>query len=226
MIVFVASWFWMCLILFCLKVPNPTCHREGRAQDSRARDHPSCLHTSLPAWGLLIRVWVTSHTDRHQHLRGPWIPNQGDPTQGSPVARTPTLAWLRVCMLIFLPSLPRRSQVTKLWQKPQTTMGIHQRSPNEPAHEIMVLLVLCKFILQTRMRSHPVGLDVWFLVGPFVYFHTLCVRTAKALARLRGCAVLPEPLLVTYVISTIISWAGSKSGINEILVKLLKIWAP
>ena len=31
------------------------------------------------------------------------------------------------------------------------------------------------------MRSHPVGLDVWFCVGPFVYFHTSCVRTAKAL---------------------------------------------
>ena len=32
------------------------------------------------------------------------------------------------------------------------------------------------------------GLDVWCLVGPFVYFHTSCVRTAKALARLRSLA--------------------------------------
>ena len=46
-------------------------------------------------------------------------------------------------------------------------------------------------------------------VGPFVYFHTSCVRTAKALARLRGCAGSPEPSLVAYVISTIISWAAS-----------------
>ena len=30
----------------------------------------------------------------------------------------------------------------------------------EPSHEIMVLFVLLKLILQTRMRSHPVGLDV------------------------------------------------------------------
>ena len=30
----------------------------------------------------------------------------------------------------------------------------------EPCHEIMVLLVLRKLILQTRMCSHPVGLDV------------------------------------------------------------------
>ena len=76
----------------------------------------------------------------------------------------------------------------------------------------MVLFVLCKLILQTRMRSHPVGLDVWFLVGPFVYFYTFCVRTAKALSRLRGCAGSPEPSLVAYVISTIISWAGSNGN--------------
>ena len=54
----------------------------------------------------------------------------------------------------------------------------------EPSHE-MALFVLRKLILQTCMRSHSVGLDVWFLVGPFVYFHTSCVRIVKALARLR-----------------------------------------
>ena len=30
----------------------------------------------------------------------------------------------------------------------------------DPSHEIMALFVLRKFILQTRMRNHPVGLDV------------------------------------------------------------------
>ena len=84
-------------------------------------------------------------------------------------------------------------------------------SLNEPAHEIMVLFVLRKLILQTSICSHPVGQDVRCLVGPFVYFHTLCVRTAKALARLRGCADSPESSPVAYVISTIISWAGSIS---------------
>ena len=63
------------------------------------------------------------------------------------------------------------------------------------------------------MRSHPVGLDVW----PFVYFHTSCVRTVNALARLRlwrdcgsgeTAAQAPKTSLVAYVISTIISWAG------------------
>ena len=60
-----------------------------------------------------------------------------------------------------------------------------------------------------HIRSHPVGLDVWFPVWPFVYFHTLWVRTAKALARLCGCAGSPEPSLVAYMINTIISWACS-----------------
>ena len=73
----------------------------------------------------------------------------------------------------------------------------------------MALFVLHKLILQTCMRSHPVQLDIWFLVRLFVYFHTLCVQTVKALVRLRGCAGSPEPSLVAYVISTIISWAGS-----------------
>ena len=76
-------------------------------------------------------------------------------------------------------------------------------------NEIMVVFVLHKLILQTCMHSHPMGLDVWLLVGPLVYFHTSCVRTAKALVRLRGCTGSPEPSLVAYVISTIISWAGS-----------------
>ena len=79
----------------------------------------------------------------------------------------------------------------------------------EPTHEIMALFILRELILQTSMRSHPVGLDVWFLVGPFLHFHTLCVQIAKALARLREWAGSPEPSLVAYVVSTIISWAGS-----------------
>ena len=42
-----------------------------------------------------------------------------------------------------------------------------------------------------------------------VYFHFSCLRTAKALVRLHGCTGSPDSL-VAYVISTIISWAGSK----------------
>ena len=58
------------------------------------------------------------------------------------------------------------------------------RKCNEPTHEIMALIALRKRNRQTRMRSNPLALYVWFLVRPFVYFHTLCVRIAKALASL------------------------------------------
>ena len=92
----------------------------------------------------------------------------------------------------------------------------------EPSHEIMVLFVLRKLILQMCMGSHPVGQDVWFLVGSFVYFHTLCVWTAKALARLCECAGLPEPSLLAYVISNIILWAGS---FYELLLATPTHWA-
>ena len=57
--------------------------------------------------------------------------------------------------------------------------------------------VLCKLIFQTRMRSHPVWQDVWFLVRP------------SSTSILNVCADSTEPLIVSYVISTIISWAGS-----------------
>ena len=72
----------------------------------------------------------------------------------------------------------------------------------EPAHEILILFVLRKPVLKMRMRSHPVGLDAWFLVRHFVYFHTSCVRTAKAVERLCRWAGSPDPSLVAYVIST------------------------
>ena len=110
-----------------------------------------------------------------------------------------------------------------------------QEIPNEPAYEIMALFVLRKCFLRTGMHSHSVGLDVWFLVRHFVYFHTSCERTAKALARLRRCWGSPEPSLVAYVISTIISWAGSnlhflcylhqtwQKGSNALTIKFLDI---
>ena len=72
----------------------------------------------------------------------------------------------------------------------------------EPTHEIMALITPHKLNLQTCMRSHPMGLHVWFFVRSFVCFYTLCVWTVKALAGLCGCAGSPEPSLVAYVIST------------------------
>ena len=61
----------------------------------------------------------------------------------------------RFCLFVSL--------VRILWITNESLSGVI-----EPCHEIMVLFVLRKLILQTRIRSHPVGLDVWF-VGPFVY---------------------------------------------------------
>ena len=52
----------------------------------------------------------------------------------------------------------------------------------EQTREIMALIALRKLNLQTHMRSNPLWLHVWFLVRPFVYFPTWCVRTANALA--------------------------------------------
>ena len=86
---------------------------------------------------------------------------------------------------------------------------LHVSRPYEPSHKIMFFFVLRKLIFQKRMHSHPLGLNVWFLVRPFVYFHTSCVWTAKALVRLCRCADWPEASLVAYLISTITSWAGS-----------------
>ena len=104
--------------------------------------------------------------------------------------------------------LCRQTSVT--WEETQPYKSGHPSMyRNEPCHEIMVLFVLRQLSLQTRLHSHPVGLDVWFLIRPFDYFHTSCIQTAKALARLPWCAGSPEPSLVTHVISTIISWAGS-----------------
>ena len=113
--------------------------------------------------------------------------------------------WLR--MHVWRMCLRRRKSAIISWDGSFVILGVSDIF--QPSHEIMVLFVFHKLILQMRMPSHPVGLDVWFLVRPFVYFHGSCVRTAKALARLRRCTGSPQPLLVTYVVSTIISWAGS-----------------
>ena len=99
------------------------------------------------------------------------------------------------------------------------------RKTYEPTHEIMAHIAVRKLNLQTRMRSNPLWLHVWHLGRSFVYFHTLCVRTAEALGRLRGCAVSPEPSLFAYAKSTIISWAGSYAHQGKVYLFLLRIKA-
>ena len=100
----------------------------------------------------------------------------------------------------------------------------------ESPHEIMALFFLRKLIAQMHMPSHPVGLHVSFLVGPFVYFHTSCVRTAKALARLRRWA-FPGHLCAKY--HNLMSWlillqkrnkTEYKSNFGEVDVAPAKNW--
>ena len=61
----------------------------------------------------------------------------------------------------------------------------------------MALFVIRKLILQTRMRSHRVGLDVWFFLSDpsSISIPYVCEQR--------------RPWRDAYVISTIISWAGS-----------------
>ena len=60
----------------------------------------------------------------------------------------------------------------------------------EPCHEIMVLFVLRKLILQTSMRSHPVELDVWCLVDTSSTSYFMCVNSEGSgeTARMRRLA--------------------------------------
>ena len=132
-----------------------------------------------------------------------------------------------VHLLIFASDLFRKN-FTKLNHHKCLYFYVNNETQRfKPCHEIMALFVLRNLILQTHMHSHPLGLDVLFLVGPFVYYHTSCVQTVKALARLRMRrlrAGSPEPSLVPYVISTIISWAGSFISLDlSIIGKTLKI---
>ena len=45
------------------------------------------------------------------------------------------------------------------------TIGFYDFKSNilEPSHELMALFILHKLILKTRMHSHPVGLDIYFV---------------------------------------------------------------
>ena len=74
----------------------------------------------------------------------------------------------------------------------------------EPTHEFMALIAIRKLILQTRMRSNPLGLKSDFWPDPS---STSIRYVCEQQRRWRDCA--PEPSLFAYAISTIIPWAGS-----------------
>ena len=59
-------------------------------------------------------------------------------------------------------SLSELQAVSNKLYSPSTIVpqSLQKETKIEPCHEIMVLFVLRKLILQTLMRSRPVGLDV------------------------------------------------------------------
>ena len=109
------------------------------------------------------------------HLTGRQWGNQSLTTQRSQPIRSMSTEWQPLMRLdprnpacppnLSLPNLPRVCRKI-VW----------------PSSWDMVLFILRKPILQTSMCTHPVGLDVWCLGGPFVYLHYSCMWTAKALA--------------------------------------------
>ena len=171
------------------------------SEDSDQPGHPpSLIRVFLVC---MKTAWVLSYPlNRQQRLWSDWADAQADLSlqwaHSHFVGFVMRQLIFRICLVLTCRCVPNLERTICMTE-----------NRNKPYHEIMVLYRLRKLILQTRVRSHPVRLDVWFLVGPSVYFYTSCARTAKALARLRWCAGSPEPLLVAYVISTIISWAGS-----------------
>ena len=83
----------------------------------------------------------------------------------------------------------------------------------EPTREIMTLFVPRKFTLQILMRSRPMGIHVYFLSDP-LSTSILYVCEQRKLWR---CAVSPEPSLAVYVITTIITWAGSYCLVTDMV---------
>ena len=133
----------------------------------------------------------------------------------------PSLGLIRVFAVRFIGSFSINMILKKNVHKFVTTGACAnpRTYTNEPAHEIMALFVLLKLI-QPRMRSHPVGLDVWFCSDPSsTSIFYVCEQ--RKLWWDRGCAGSPESSLIAYAISTIISWAGSNMSVWTVALYLL-----
>ena len=67
----------------------------------------------------------------------------------------------------------------------------------QPAHEVMALIALHKLNLQTRMRSNPMGLHVWFFQMrslAWAFAVRLCGKYHNLMSWLRGCTIKAEML--------------------------------
>ena len=70
------------------------------------------------------------------------------------------------------------------------------------------------------MPRHSEGPGIWLSVWRFLLTHCFYERAVKVLARLRGCAGSPEPLLLAYAISTKFAWRGPYNSPNIYLVNI------
>ena len=167
-------------------------------------------HVIAIAWLMVLTMLqFKTRGDRKDSIHTPekgQQPNNPDLLQAQEGRHVIAVAWFMVStMLQFKTRGDRKDSIYTPEKGQQPNNPDLLQAQDEPSHENMAPFVLRKIILQTRMRSHPLGQDVWFLVGPFVYFNTSCERTMKTLAKLRGCVNLPGPSLVAFVISAIIS---------------------
>ena len=71
------------------------------------------------------------------------------------------------------------------------------------------LVILCRLIIQTRMCSHPVGLDVRFFGRTHHLLTYFMCANSEGSGKTAQMHRLARASLVACVISTIISWAGS-----------------
>ena len=107
------------------------------------------------------------------------------------------------CLCLGIPSNHDHSQNLS---KRITGMAILPKKVSfEPTHKIMVLFVCHKLILQMSMHSQ------WGYMSEFWSdsSSTSILHVCEQRRLWRECAGSPEPWLVAYVISTIISWTGS-----------------
>ena len=123
------------------------------------------------------------------------------------------------------------SCLPSVWDYRWKYQGDNYYSSHVMSH-VMVLFTLRKLILQTRMRSHPMGLDVWFLA----HLSRRLTRWAYSIPMVRRPSVRRRPHFQTWISLKSVgqSWSNymcSITGMGERLHQVLgqiglKLWFP
>ena len=169
----------------------------------------------------LRSAWASAQSDHrlgcpHEEALGPLLPIEH--TAKTPITLGRCPGWseslLGPHIILLVLSCGSSGNQRKLRKKSSTTGPSEwllvcawrfNKSSMLMSHLMRLWYFLSSINLFFNRACHPMGIDVRFLVGPFIYFHTLCVPTAKAPVRLRGCAGSPEATLLAYVISISVS---------------------